>query len=190
MVNIIRGWFHIHITWRGRAWCYRNDQTLSKFQAWISAYRCSTCMDFWSQRHRILDPGKDGGIARETFTSYMQIHVLWVYLAQFPRNLPGQIDNRHQMTDRYLTAVHKVSYMCVITAIVPDSAGCWSMLVDGWCSWRPCLAAEQISHTGIQDIDAVCLMWSVEVCTGMRNEPVPTCPHSIHRRTKELPFLE
>ena len=58
--------------------------------------------------------------------------------------------------------MHSDHLALVMTAIVPDSAGCRSVLVYVWCSQRQRLTAEQILHTAIQYIDAVRLIWGVD----------------------------
>lgn len=71
-----------------------------------------------------------------------------------------QYCNNHSV--QLVTSMHSDHLPLVMTAIVPDSAGCRSMLVHGWCSWRRRLTAEQILHTAIQYIDALRLTWGVD----------------------------
>lgn len=71
-----------------------------------------------------------------------------------------QYCNNHSV--QLVTSMHSDHLPLVMTAIVPDSAGCRSMLVHGWCSRRRRLTAEQILHTAIQYIDALRLTWGVD----------------------------
>lgn len=71
-----------------------------------------------------------------------------------------QYCNNHSV--QLVTSMHSDHLPLVMTAIVPDSAGCRSMLVHGWCSRRRRLTAKQILHTAIQYIDALRLTWGVD----------------------------